>query len=295
MKNIFTFLLVFSLLIPNNIKSQDDGAAAAAIAAGVLAIGSGIAAVEQLKEEMELKAVEQILSSYPEIKNFELKTSTLKGAKMKDISRTGIVTYEINNIGGERLVLFLFLSSGWSNQYGLDFNKVKWKLFDRKSWNDLMQAFVQTASRNEVDVQTVAMSTISAKGLKNNKDYILEFDKMRGDVYYTLDYSDEFKLVFNEGTMGLFLKQRKTNETEFRKGGVTGDLVQIRRKAIDNLSAFNDPSVVIGLLPLLEKKDNYIYYENIIDMIYELGEEKKNAELVRRMAFKAHFSKREHE
>ena len=71
--------------------------------------------------------------------------------------------------------------------------------------------------------------------------------------------------------------------------------VQIRRKAIDNLSAFNDPSVVIGLLPLLEKKDNYIYYDNIIDMIYELGEEKKNAELVRRMAYKAHFSKREHE
>jgi hypothetical protein len=238
MKNIFTFLLVFSLLIPNNIKSQDDGAAAAAIAAGVLAIGSGIAAVEQLKEEMELKAVEQILSSYPEIKNFELKTSTLTGAKMKDISRTGIVTYEINNIGGERLVLFLFLSSGWSNQYGLDFNKVKWKLFDRKTWNDLMQAFVQTASRKEVDVQTIAMSTISAKGLKNKKDYILEFDKMRGDVYYTLDYSDEFKLVFNEGTMGLFLKQRKTNETEFRKGGVTGDLVQIRRKAITRAHNF---------------------------------------------------------
>ena len=71
--------------------------------------------------------------------------------------------------------------------------------------------------------------------------------------------------------------------------------VQIRRKAIDNLSAFNDPSVVIGLLPLLEKKENYIYYDNIIDMIYELGEEKKNAELVRRMAYKAHFSKREHE
>ena len=78
MKNIFTFLLVFSLLIPNNIKSQDDGAAAAAIAAGVLAIGSGIAAVEQLKEQMELKAVEQILSSYPEIKNFELKWKSIK-------------------------------------------------------------------------------------------------------------------------------------------------------------------------------------------------------------------------
>ena len=71
--------------------------------------------------------------------------------------------------------------------------------------------------------------------------------------------------------------------------------MDIRKKAIDNLSSFNDPSVVVDLLPLLEKKQNYIYYTNIIDMVYELGEEKKNAELVRRMAYKAHFSKREHE
>ena len=69
----------------------------------------------------------------------------------------------------------------------------------------------------------------------------------------------------------------------------------IRKKAIDNLAAFNDPSVVDGLLPMLEKKENYIYYDNIINMVYALGEEKKNAESVRRMAFKAHFSRREHD
>ena len=69
----------------------------------------------------------------------------------------------------------------------------------------------------------------------------------------------------------------------------------IRKKAIDNLAAFNDPSVVDGLLPMLEHKENYIYYDNIINMVYALGEEKKNAESVRRMAFKAHFSRREHD
>ena len=71
--------------------------------------------------------------------------------------------------------------------------------------------------------------------------------------------------------------------------------VDIRKKAIDNLAAFNDPSVVDGLLPMLEEKENYIYYDNIINMVYALGEEKKNAESVRRMAFKAHFSRREHD
>ena len=42
---------------------------------------------------------------------------------------------------------------------------------------------------------------------------------------------------------------------------------------------------------MLANKDNYVYYDNIINMVYKLGEEKKNAESVRRMAFKAHFSK----
>lgn len=235
-----TLIIAFAvlLLIPNNLKSQDDGAAAAAVAAGLLAIGSGVAAVEQLKERMELKAVEEILFAYPDIKNFELKTSTLNGASMKDISDAGVVTYEINVIGGQRLVLFLFLSTGWSNQYGLDFNKVKWKLFDRKNWLDLMKAFVETASRKEVSFEELTSSDITKKGLKNGKEYILEFDKMRGDIYYTMDYSDEFKVVFNEGTMGLYIKQTDIDNNEFRRGGVRGDLVQIRRKAITRAHNF---------------------------------------------------------
>ena len=36
---------------------------------------------------------------------------------------------------------------------------------------------------------------------------------------------------------------------------------------------------------MLEIKENYIYYDNIINMVYSLAK-KKNAELVRRMAFK---------
>ena len=71
--------------------------------------------------------------------------------------------------------------------------------------------------------------------------------------------------------------------------------MDIRKKAIDNLAAFNDPSVLNGLLPMLENKENYIYYDNIINMVYKLGEEEKNAESVRRMAYKAHFSKREYD
>ena len=39
--------------------------------------------------------------------------------------------------------------------------------------------------------------------------------------------------------------------------------VDIRKKAINNLPSFKDPTVLDGLLPLLEKKENYIFYDNI--------------------------------
>ena len=71
--------------------------------------------------------------------------------------------------------------------------------------------------------------------------------------------------------------------------------IDIRKKAIDNLGAFKDASVIPKILPILEKKENYVYYDNILDMVYMLGEEKIWAEQVRRMAYKANFKRREHE
>ncbi len=71
-----------------------------------------------------------------------------------------------------------------------------------------------------------------------NGEYIVSFSKIGGDVYYTYDYSDEFKIVFNERSLGLYVKQKDT-EGEFRTGGgPRGDLVQIRRKAIIRAHSF---------------------------------------------------------
>tara|TARA_B100000963_G_scaffold191561_1_gene166667 strand:- start:159 stop:878 length:720 start_codon:yes stop_codon:yes gene_type:complete len=235
MKKIFSFLIILTVLFPSNLKSQSDGEL---VAAGVLAIGAGIAAIERVKEEMELKAVEQILFEYPEIKNFELKTSTLDGVRSKDLSSMEVVTYEITVIGGKRLVMFMFLSSGWLNQYGTDYNRIKWKLFDANEWNMLMKAYIETASRIKIKLEQVGQVDINDKGIKSGKFYALEFDKINGDMYYTYDYSDEFKVIFNEGTLALYLKQTEINTGELRKGGVRGDLVQIRRKAITKAHNF---------------------------------------------------------
>ena len=236
MKRSLIILLALIILTPSKISSQkNDGAAAAA--AGILAIGAGIAAIEQLKEQLEQKAVEEVLTAYPDLINFELKTGSLKGTKMKDLSSVGIVTFEIRDLDtSKRYVLFAFLSNGWSNQFGVDYSKLKWKLFSKNEWNKLMQAYIKTASKTEISIEEVAQSRIVNKGVQKDKKYIVEFSKIKGDVYYTSDYSDEFKIVFNERSLGLYLKQQ--NPDEFRKGGPRGDLVQIRRKSIIRAHSF---------------------------------------------------------
>ena len=236
MKRFLIISLALIILTPSKISSQNnDGAAAAA--AGILAIGAGIAAIEQLKEQLEQKAVEEVLTAYPDLINFELKTGSLKGTKMKDLSSVGIVTFEIRDLDtSKKYVLFAFLSNGWSNQFGVDYSKLKWKLFSKNEWNKLMQAYIKTASKTEISIEEVAQSKIVNKGVQKDKKYIVEFSKIKGDVYYTSDYSHEFKIVFNERSLGLYLKQQ--NPDEFRKGGPRGDLVQIRRKSIIRAHSF---------------------------------------------------------
>ena len=112
MNKLFTIVLVAAFLIPSNLKAQNNDNAAAA-AAGLFAIGAGIAAIEHLKEQLEQKAVENVLSAYPDLVNFELKTGSLKGTKLKDLSSVGVVTFELRDLDARsKYVLFAFLSSG---------------------------------------------------------------------------------------------------------------------------------------------------------------------------------------
>ena len=219
MNKITIALILFIFLIPK-IQYAQKGAGAAAAAAGVLAVGGAIAAIEQLKENLEQVAVQQVLSEYPYLENFELKTSSLDGTKAKDLSAVSVLTFQITNRENQdKFVLFAFTSNGWANEYGVDFSKLLWKNFDKKEWNELMKAYVMTASGKSISDQEISESKIVNKGVKNGSKFVVEFDKIGGDVYLTKDYSDEFKIVFNEKSLGLFLKS-------------TSDLIQIRRKAI---------------------------------------------------------------
>ena len=216
----FTITFILLLLLFPKLQYAQKGDGVAAAAAGILAVGGAIAAIEQLKENLEQNAVEQVLSEYPYLENFELKSRSLDGTKAKDLSAVGVLTFEITNRENqEKFVLFAFTSNGWANEYGIENSKLLWKNFNKREWNNLMKAYVMTASGESMSDEEISRSKIVNKGVKIGSRFIIQFDKIGGDVYLTNDYSNEFKIVFNEKSLGIFLKE-------------TSDLVQIRRKAI---------------------------------------------------------------
>jgi len=220
MKKLSVFLITLIFLTSNTIKAQENAGAAAAAGALVGAIAA-IAAIDQIEESLELIAVERVLEAYPFLTNFELKSATLKGTKAKDLSSVRVVSFNITDLDTkERYVLFAFTSYGWANEYGVDFSRILWKNFRRNEWNNLMQKYIETASGEKVSLQDIAESKIVNSGVKQGGlKYIVKFDKLKGDVYQTSDYSDEFKIVFNEKSLGLYLK-------------ATSNLIQIARSTI---------------------------------------------------------------
>ena len=233
-KVILTFVLI-CLLIPKT-KAQDDGAAIAAVAGGLLAIGAGVAAIEQMKEQAELTATQWVLSNQPELTSFSLKTLDFDGKKLKDMSSVSVISFKIQEfkpsdkpeLDGRKQVLFGFTSHGWINEYGIDFNKVRWHLIDADEWMNMMIAYVKVASDEKDESyikEQLRIGKIVNRGVKEKLKTVIPFYKLEGDMYVVTDYSDMMKLLYNERSLGIYLKE-------------TMDLVQIGRGDIIKIHDF---------------------------------------------------------
>lgn len=220
----------------NTVKAQNDGAVVAGAVGALAAIGAGVAAVEQMKERAELTATEWLLANNPGINSFSLKTIDFDGKKLKDMSSVSVITFKIqeftpmNNpeLDGKKQVLLGFTSHGWINEYGIDFNKIKWFLLDQTEWTRMMVAYVRVASGqwvNQSVEETLTKGRIVNKGVKVKSKMEIPFYKLSGDMYVVTDYSDEMKFIYNERSLGIFLKD-------------TQDLVQIKRGSLIELHEF---------------------------------------------------------
>lgn len=236
MKYYTTLLIALILLLPKNTNAQNNGAVAAGAVGALVGIGAGIAAIEQMKERAELTATEWLLANNPNMTSFSLKTIDFDGKKLKDMSSTSVITFKIQEfspsdkpvLDGKKYVLLGFTSHGWINEYGIDFNKIKWFLIDKTKWTHMMVSYVKVASgeinNNHIE-ETLLDGKIVNKGVKIKGKLTIPFYQLEGDMYVVTDYSSEMKFIYNERSLGIFLKE-------------TRDLVQIGRGSLIELQEF---------------------------------------------------------
>jgi HEAT repeat protein len=161
------------------------------------------------------------------------------------------------------------------------------EILGKKNPNDVAIAFAELLGdpNTNMEVREFALNTMKGVKEENLVLALLNTYNMGKSQYYSL-------LNTMLAALGEF------DDPEVKKAVLEIAIndnypVDIRKKAIGNLGTFNDPSMIEKVLPILEDQNNYIYYDDILDMTYALGEEKTYAEMVRRMAFKVHFSRRE--
>ncbi|WNW02117.1 hypothetical protein RRF68_01485 [Tenacibaculum sp. HL-MS23] len=228
MKKTFTLITILIYLLPQNVKAQNNGAIAAAGA--LVTIGAGIAAVKQMEERAELTATQWVLSNNPELTSFSLKTLSFDGKKLKDMSLTSVITYKIQEftptdkpeLDGKKQVLFGFTSQGWISQNGINFDKVRWFLIDEEEWMNMMVSYVKVSSsenNEETLVNTLKNGKVVNKGVKVKSKLVIPFYKLKGDMYVVTDYSNDMKLVYNERSLGILLKETR-NLVQMGRGDI---------------------------------------------------------------------------
>jgi hypothetical protein len=233
-------IITLSVLLTFSLKTnaqKNDGIIAAV--AGIAAIGSAIAINAQMKEMAELKATEWLLTEHPEFTSFSLKTLDFDAKKKKDASAVSIVTYKIQlfepsnkpDLNGKKYVLFAFLSHGWVSQNGLDFNKFMWHLVDEKEWINMMTSYIKVAS-DEKSIENINKvlkeGKVVNRGVKVKGKLVIPFYKLEGDMYVVTDYSEMMKLLYNEKSLGIFLKETR-NLVQIGRG----DIIEIHDFLVD--------------------------------------------------------------
>lgn len=264
MKKITT-LLALLMLTNFNSYSQNKGGGLAVAAGVIAGAAAAVAIMDQIEEELELFATEYVIENYNydafELKIEGLSD----GAKNSDPSSVSVVAFNItpldyefgNYINDKRSTLLVFFDSGWRNEFGIDITKVKFKTFSKEEWNGVISKYIELASGAVVkDGKVPNYSTdkkddaggnviksdgkeyyftgrelelkfiqFGRRGLQNGNRTVLPYKNIKGDSYFVTDYNNDFKIIFNEKSLGLFLKD-------------IGRLVQIKSSLLDKITAY---------------------------------------------------------
>lgn len=231
------------------------GVASAAIAINTAQENLELFATNYIIQEYDFKSFELKINGLDDkAKNFDPSTVSILAY---NITPTDYDSGE-EQING-RLTLLVFLDKGWITDYGIDVTKVKYAPFSKTTWNNMIKGFISLASGisiNEdkipvynaydekipnqpylqygdkkeyyypsVDKKPFSEISIERTGVESGNKIIIPFKKVNGDTYFVGDYSQDYKLIFNEKSLGIFLKQ-------------VGRLVQIKRSLINETTEF---------------------------------------------------------
>jgi len=150
----------------------------------------------------------------------------------------------LNNgqVTNDRKLLILLVDENLVNEYGVSYESMKFEFWDVKFWNNIITKFASINSPNkdsiinseipvyskissssEADITiesgtnntpfyyqktnekiNVSKLNISKTGLKNYSDVIFPFYSLDGDDYIVGKFNNDYKIIANENSIGLF-------------------------------------------------------------------------------------------
>lgn len=251
MKKLLLIFISLTIFLPNSLKSQNDGAAAAATGVAAIAGILALSSVDGYEDMLELDAVEYVISHRPEISQFILKNLKSGGTTDKRTQSSGQyipfgLTYYLDGKSFQELLL-MTASPGWINEYGVDYEKISYTFLKRDDYKDLLMTYLNLGSPIEFsDANSIKEVLISEPNRKDILKYerverqgktpvylskanyrvfelsftkegakakrkdtgrteqIIDFRNFGENAYKIQDYSEIFKVVYNEYSLGLF-------------------------------------------------------------------------------------------
>lgn len=233
-----TIIILITLISFKSNAQNDRSAGIAAAAMGIAALGAGIAAKEKMEEMAELAAAQYLLSQNKEGTNFRIKLLDMDAEKASSDSYAGITTFTLtvnNTIGGvefkpdgEKYIMLYLKLTRDVNEFGTLVDTNEWIILNFDEWLDIFSEYVMLASfqKDKENLKNILRtSSLVSEGIKQNKRVIIQFFNLDGDTYIAKKYNDDFKIVFNENSMGFFMIKSE-------------DLVLLGRKDVRRIQDF---------------------------------------------------------
>lgn len=191
--NLTLQILLLLILLTKNVSSQNNDALL-----GALTVGAATAiAIEDNKEVLEVLGTNYILTNYPEYDEFRL--SVIGLGNTKKFSDKGTVRLypfaltELNNSNetNNRKLLLMFASSGWVNEYGLDYTKISWELWTVKEWNNLLTVFSDLNSPITIAIESNQIPIFSNTNRGINQNPNIQNTINSNEFFYRLEESNK--------------------------------------------------------------------------------------------------------